>query len=711
MPRLSLYRPQKSSDYRFIDRTIKEMFTVGATDLLVHKYLGPANTGPSNDFTQPEIVAPNPLAIQDLLFLENRDRVYDPNIYRVRGHYSVANLDFDLSQFGLFLTNDIIFITVHYNNMIDLIGRKLMVGDVFELPHLTDYHPLNESIPIGLRRYYQITDTNFASEGFSQTWYPHLWRLKCEPLVDSQQFANILDEPTNADTYMGNWDPATEYQMGYTVTYGGKNYTPVKGPVPPGTLPTDPVWWKVDTNSTLRDLISGYNENIKINDAQLAEAARLVPETGYDRSQLYIVPTTLNNVPAPPVNVIRDDIGGPSLGRGTLTMVSSPNFKNSSYTIRVNADAAKNMIAGQRVTLSTGVTKVMSTDTGSGRKYGDFVLTATVNTGPIKTGPYGTADNTYATADQYPSFSVTTVNAEAQQTVIPLVEWSNDLAIGLVIRGTVVSINGTPAPVFADNTVITKLNKAKKTITVSNSLLASVSGTELEISYNFSGIYKSVTSEATAIGQNKIRLLTFNDDLVIGSVIRCVEETTTGAKISAFKPGTTVTGITTDSTGTVTISVSSATQAGLLNGARIEFAFSDGKLVNETMDFRADCDPRFQYIKRASPRSFGYVAGYMMGNAQAPNGEPTGNGIVFPEAPSIGDYFLRTDYLPQQLFRWDGFLWIKISSSVRTAFGTDVNSQTQLATIINNTGTVTLTDGQTIPSRQSLSDALRIQPD
>ena len=192
MPRISLYRPEKTNDYKFLDRTIKEQFVVGGTDLYIHKYLGVPNTGPSNDATLPQYDQLNPSNIQDLLFLENRDRKYDTSIYRIRGHYNVQNLDFDLSQFGLFLNNDIIFITVHYNEMIDLIGRKLMVGDVFELPHLTDYHPLNESIPIGLRRYYQITDANFASEGFSQTWYPHLWRIKCEPLVDSQEFANIL---------------------------------------------------------------------------------------------------------------------------------------------------------------------------------------------------------------------------------------------------------------------------------------------------------------------------------------------------------------------------------------------------------------------------------------------------------------------------------------------------------------------------------------
>ena len=108
MPRLSLYRPEKTNDYKFMDRTIYEMFTVGGTDMYVHKYLGPIDQGPSPDFTQPQYVEQSPLNIQDLLFLENRDRKYAPDIYRIRGHYNVQNLDFDLSQFGLFLNNDII---------------------------------------------------------------------------------------------------------------------------------------------------------------------------------------------------------------------------------------------------------------------------------------------------------------------------------------------------------------------------------------------------------------------------------------------------------------------------------------------------------------------------------------------------------------------------------------------------------------------------
>ena len=41
MPRLSLYKPERGQDYKFMDRQISEMFQVGGTDVYLHKYLGP----------------------------------------------------------------------------------------------------------------------------------------------------------------------------------------------------------------------------------------------------------------------------------------------------------------------------------------------------------------------------------------------------------------------------------------------------------------------------------------------------------------------------------------------------------------------------------------------------------------------------------------------------------------------------------------------
>ena len=37
MPRLSIFKPEKGADYKFFDRNIREMFTVGGTDIHFHK--------------------------------------------------------------------------------------------------------------------------------------------------------------------------------------------------------------------------------------------------------------------------------------------------------------------------------------------------------------------------------------------------------------------------------------------------------------------------------------------------------------------------------------------------------------------------------------------------------------------------------------------------------------------------------------------------
>jgi len=125
IPRISLYRPERGNDYEFTDRIVRESFTVGGTDIMLHKYLGPDGaTEGEGTADQPVYDGTDPTQIQDLLFLENRDRKYDPSIYRLRGIYNVQDLDFNLSQFGLFLDNDTLFLTVHINSSVKDSGQK-----------------------------------------------------------------------------------------------------------------------------------------------------------------------------------------------------------------------------------------------------------------------------------------------------------------------------------------------------------------------------------------------------------------------------------------------------------------------------------------------------------------------------------------------------------------------------------------------------------
>ena len=272
MPRLSLYKPEKGQDYAFLDQTIAEMFTVGGTDVFVHKYLGPVNTSEGDaTATQPNYNSVKETNIQDLLFLENRDRKYDPNIYQIRGIYNVNDIDFDMSQFGLFLQNDTVFLTVHINSSVKTIGRKLMSGDVIELPHLKDQYALND-YQVSLKRFYVIQDINRAAEGFSPTWYPHLYRLKLKQIVDSQEFKEILDLPAEEGS-----------------------------------------------TNTLRDVLSTYEKEMQINQAVVAQAEADISKSGYNTKHLYtlqvddqgkpeLVTTDMNNLDASTANVLADRI-------------------------------------------------------------------------------------------------------------------------------------------------------------------------------------------------------------------------------------------------------------------------------------------------------------------------------------------------------------------------------------------------------------------
>jgi hypothetical protein len=204
MPRLTLWKKTKTNDYYFFDNLIKEQFEVGGTGAYIHKYLGPASVGETGDPAIPNHAATNDgiineTKIQDLLLMENRDRIYDKDIYELRGVYNVSDNDFDLTQFGLFLSNDTLFMTFHINAMIDILGRRLMSGDVIELPHLLDENVLDANMA-PVPKYYVVQDANRGTEGFSQTWMPHIWRVKLGPITDSQEFSGIVGDRTDDDS-------------------------------------------------------------------------------------------------------------------------------------------------------------------------------------------------------------------------------------------------------------------------------------------------------------------------------------------------------------------------------------------------------------------------------------------------------------------------------------------------------------------------------
>jgi len=140
----------------------------------------------------------------------------------------------------MFLANDTLFLTVHLNDSVERLGRKPMSGDVIEFPHLKEDYSLDESIPIALKRYYIVEDVNRAAEGFSQTWWPHLLRLKLKSMVDSQEFRDIIGDAT--------------------------------------------------TEGSLANYMSTFNREKTISDQVLAQAEADAPKSGFNFKQYYVAP-------------------------------------------------------------------------------------------------------------------------------------------------------------------------------------------------------------------------------------------------------------------------------------------------------------------------------------------------------------------------------------------------------------------------------------
>lgn len=325
MPKLSMWKPERGQDYTFHDNRIREMFTVGGTGINIHKFLGADtdnNTG--KDKTQPGYTTQSEKNIQDLLFLENRDRKYDTSVYELRGIYNVADIDFDLTQFGLFLQNDTLFISFHMNDMLEALGRKLINGDVLELPHMRDFYPLDSDLPAALRRYYVVQDGNRAAEGFSPTWYPHIWRVKCTPLIDSQEYRSLFDQ-------------TAKKQDGSDVT---------------------------GADNKLRDLLSTYKQELEINAEIIKQAEAEVPKSGYDTSSFFVVPTYPDGTPVDPEEDTADK---------TTSKASSSLITADLMPITPSQEGYKGYLTGDGVA-PNGYPVTPATSFPQGAQVGDYVL-------------------------------------------------------------------------------------------------------------------------------------------------------------------------------------------------------------------------------------------------------------------------------------------------------------------------------------------------
>ena len=253
MAKINLWNNNKiGHTYKTVDFHAKQHLETGSAVTYIHKYIAPETvaddmeTKPKNDITFSSEINSSEITVQDIFYLENRDRKYESDIIELKGNYQINDADFSLSQFGLFLNSDSLYITYHYSSMVNDIGRKLMAGDVIELPSHREYDLLDPDKP-AINKYYTVEEGIYPAEGYSPTWSRHLWRVKCTPVQNSQEFSSILD----------------------------KNLVDSDGE---------------DTGKTIADVMSTQNTDMDISNKLDEEGTAQVPYRNYDERFLYITP-------------------------------------------------------------------------------------------------------------------------------------------------------------------------------------------------------------------------------------------------------------------------------------------------------------------------------------------------------------------------------------------------------------------------------------
>lgn len=128
--------------------------------------------------------------IEDFVLLENRDRAYCRSSVLLKAQYDLLDVQTELARFGVNLPQTYIF-TVNFAMMVKELGRPIVVGDVVELPGEVQYDANLRPV----RKWLEVTDTAWSTEGYTVNWKPQLFKFYAEPILPSVEHKDLLGVP------------------------------------------------------------------------------------------------------------------------------------------------------------------------------------------------------------------------------------------------------------------------------------------------------------------------------------------------------------------------------------------------------------------------------------------------------------------------------------------------------------------------------------
>lgn len=125
--------------------------------------------------------------IQDKVWNENRDRDYASETIHIKAYYDLVEPSTLMARFGNELDQGLEF-TASFNATVAALGRPIVIGDIFEVPSEMQYDP--ELKPI--KKYLEVIDVKWSTDGYTPGWTPTLQRISTEPMIASQETADIV---------------------------------------------------------------------------------------------------------------------------------------------------------------------------------------------------------------------------------------------------------------------------------------------------------------------------------------------------------------------------------------------------------------------------------------------------------------------------------------------------------------------------------------
>lgn len=165
--------------------------------------------------------------------IEMRDREYSLEPIKIKMYYDLFDARSELSRWGIDMGMNTIFAQVGFKSSVAKLGRPFVIGDIIEMPSEMQYNTKLQ----GVKKYVEVTDVSWSTEGYMPNWRPVIQRLILKPVVASQETMDLFDDIKYDPNEFGFIDSETNSEMKHinmrdvydtTKSYAHKNL-PEKG--------------------------------------------------------------------------------------------------------------------------------------------------------------------------------------------------------------------------------------------------------------------------------------------------------------------------------------------------------------------------------------------------------------------------------------------------------------------------------------------------